>query len=138
MATDFESEEGVHVIFQISNYTRVSADVVENQWLTNSDFWWKKLADKAAPPREAEYEESVAKDAEDSYLALLTMIHGGKTAVTKADEEDKSMNRQDLIDNHLWKGEVGRMVFWRSRDAPREFTWALHHDPDGPSPRKAG
>jgi hypothetical protein len=110
--TDFE--RGLEIIFHISGQTYTSVSDMKSR--INTDFQWTALPDKLTTAQDLRWEDHVGSNARRNYQKL-------RDSVDNLDFTDED------LDKSQWHGEVGRMVFSRARDAPREFMWTLHNRP---------
>jgi hypothetical protein len=117
--TDFE--QGLEVIFKIADQTYANVSDMKDR--INTDFVWDALPDKLMTEQDKIYEDYVAGLARDKYEWL------------KAAKDNDSLVDEDML-NSQWYGEVGIMIFSRSRAASREFMWSLHKTDEDPSLQK--
>jgi hypothetical protein len=115
--TDFE--QPVTIIFQISEWPgkgdgELTEQIVKDK--LNQDFLWTNLTDKSLSEEERNYEDYYSVYEKAKYNELRGIASGTKPWPSYG--------------ALLWYGEVGRMVFARSRAAPRDFMWTLHNDKD--------
>ena len=115
--TDFE--QTLTVIFQISEWPNLVTETLTEQAMKdglNQDFLWNALPDKMLSDEEKTYEDFYGLNAQMGYEYLWKIANGT--------EQWPAYGRPVWT----WEGEVGRMVFARSRAAPRDFMWTLHND----------
>lgn len=113
--TDFE--QPLTVIFQISEWPKTDTGALTEQAVKdgmNKDFLWTALPDKMLSDEEKAYEVYYGEGTQLDYNYLWKIANG-----TEA---------WPKYGPWPWTGEVGRMTFARSREAPRDFMWTLHND----------
>jgi hypothetical protein len=115
--TDFE--QPVAIFFQLSEWPgkdggEFTEQIVKDE--LNQDFLWSDLPDKLLSEEERNYEDYYSTSPQAEYDHLREIAKGTKPWVPYVGPP--------------WTGEVGIMVFARSRKAPREFMWTLHNDKD--------
>lgn len=114
--TDFERT--LTVIFQISEWPKTDTGALTEQAVKdglNQDFLWTALPDKKLSDEQKAYEDFYGGGAQMGYEYLWKIANGTEQWPAYGPE-------------WTWTGEVGRMVFARSRAAPRDFMWTLHND----------